>query len=226
MKNILLLVVLFVSLLLVASCGLRPDIPIHLPGGGEERTEPTPSDSLAANQQEPKQADADYLDYDCITGGPFILQATHNYSTVVQEATYTFQVTANIDLVVDKSGRVTGSGDDSQWQVMLESPDCIGTAYPAYSAEITGTCENSLMMLKITETVGAHDMTFLCGEDPEPYTRGMPGAAMQHELAIRASSDVRVNGAEVYFMAPQGEGFKKWVIYKYGDLPIVPLTAP
>jgi hypothetical protein len=230
MKNILLFVVLFLSLLMVASCDILPDLPINLTEGEEEEMEPTSSKNLVTKEQELQQGDDEgpsYVDFDCISGGPFTLEATHNYSTVVDEATYNFQVSATIDLVVDSSGRVTGSGGGSEWQVMLEAPECLGTAYPAYSAEVSGTCENSLMLLNISETVGAHTMTFLCGEDPEPYSRGMPGATMTHEnIPIRASTDSRVNGAEVYFMAPQGEGVKKWVIFREGDFPLVPLTTP
>ncbi len=229
MRNILLFAVLFISLTLKASCGLLPDLPESLSGGDEEEMEPTSSKNLVTDEQELMQDDDEgpgYEDFDCTSGGPFALEATHNYSTVVDEATYNFQVSAYIDLVVDESGKVTGTGGNSQWQVLLEAPDCLGTAYPAYSAKVSGTCENSLMLLNISETVGSHTMTFLCGEDPEPYSRGMPGATMTHEIAIRASTDTRVNGAEVYFMAPQGEGVKKWVIFREGDFPLVPLTTP
>lgn len=229
MKNIQLFVVIFISLILTVSCGLLPDLPIPLTGKNEEEKEPTSSKNLMTKEQELQQGDngsPGYVDFDCIRDGPFTLEATHNYSTVVDDATYNYQVSAYIELVVDASGKVSGTGGDSKWQVMLEAPECLGTAYPTYTAKVTGTCENSLMMLSITETVGAHKMIFLCGEDKEPISRDMPGATMKHEnIPIRASTDARVNGAEVYFMAPQGEGVKKWVIFRQGDLPLVPIPS-
>ncbi len=229
MKNILLFGFLFVTLILISACGLFPDLPAPLTANDEEEMEPTSSKNLVTKEQELQQGDEapSYVDFDCLTGGPFMLAATHNYSIVEGEATYNLQVTAYIDLSVDESGKVTGSGGDSEWQVMLESPECQGTGYPAYSAKVTGTCENSLMLLDISETVGPYTMVFVCGDQREPFSQGMSGSTMTHEdIPIRASTDTRVNGAEVYFMAPRGEGVKKWVIFRDGDFPPVPLTPP